>query len=52
MANFENWAQDGNCKIVALATRRAEDFYKALNYEESATYFKKQLREQVAAPNP
>ena len=44
MANFENWAKDEDCKIVALATRRAEAFYKALDYEESASYFKKQLQ--------
>jgi GNAT superfamily N-acetyltransferase len=30
-------------KLVALATRRASDFYKAIGYEESATYFKKTL---------
>jgi GNAT superfamily N-acetyltransferase len=29
--------------LVALATRRAGDFYKAIGYEESAAYFKKRL---------
>jgi GNAT superfamily N-acetyltransferase len=30
-------------KLVALATRRASGFYKAIGYEESAAYFKKTL---------
>jgi len=30
---------------VALATRRAADFYAALGYEESAAYVKKALRD-------
>lgn len=30
-------------RLVALATRRASDFYRAIGYEESATYFKKNL---------
>jgi hypothetical protein len=29
---------------VALATRRAAPFYRALGYEDSATYFRKVLR--------
>ncbi len=28
---------------MALATRRADKFYKAIGYSESATYFKKIL---------
>jgi GNAT superfamily N-acetyltransferase len=43
MQYFEGWAKSSGCKLVALATRRASDFYLALGYEESATYFKKQL---------
>lgn len=27
-----------------LATRRASEFYNAIGYEESATYFKKKLQ--------
>lgn len=42
MGEFERWA-DG-CALVALATRRAAPFYRALGYEESATYFRKVLR--------
>jgi hypothetical protein len=34
-------AADGACLLVALATRRAAPFYRALGYEESATYFRK-----------
>jgi GNAT superfamily N-acetyltransferase len=43
METFEAWAQDRNCKLIALATRRAAAFYRALSYEESATYFRKKL---------
>jgi GNAT superfamily N-acetyltransferase len=38
---FEEWAWDGGARMVALATRRAEAFYEALGYEESATYLRK-----------
>ncbi|UZW15401.1 GNAT family N-acetyltransferase [Clostridium pasteurianum] len=41
MCEFENWAKSRGSKLVALATRRAAQFYKTLNYEESAVYFKK-----------
>ena len=30
-------------KLVALATRRAAEFYRSVGYEESATYFRKLL---------
>lgn len=43
MTSFENWASDRNVKLIALATRRASEFYGALGYEESATYFRKLL---------
>ncbi|HEY9411800.1 MAG TPA: GNAT family N-acetyltransferase [Jiangellaceae bacterium] len=43
MAGFEDWASRRHCAMVALATRRAADFYQALGYEESATYFRKWL---------
>ena len=43
MEHFEVWATDSDCRLVALATRRASEFYLALDYKESATYFKKQL---------
>jgi GNAT superfamily N-acetyltransferase len=43
MREFERWATRLECVLVALATRRAAPFYLALGYEESATYFRKEL---------
>jgi GNAT superfamily N-acetyltransferase len=43
MTAFEAWAQSRDSKLVALATRRAAPFYKALGYKDSATYFRKLL---------
>jgi N-acetylglutamate synthase-like GNAT family acetyltransferase len=43
MDAVEAWASSRNSKLVALATRRAAEFYKSLNYEESAVYFRKIL---------
>lgn len=43
MAAFEAWATARDAKVIALATRRAADFYEALGYEESAAYFRKRL---------
>jgi GNAT superfamily N-acetyltransferase len=43
MKEFETWAKNRNSRLVSLATRRASAFYKALNYEESAVYFRKLL---------
>jgi GNAT superfamily N-acetyltransferase len=43
MSGFERWAAGHECVLVALATRRAAPFYRALGYEESATYFRKVL---------
>jgi GNAT superfamily N-acetyltransferase len=43
MKEFEVWAASRECRLVALATRRASDFYQAIGYAESATYFKKVL---------
>jgi ribosomal protein S18 acetylase RimI-like enzyme len=40
---FERWAAEQGCALVALATRRAAPFYRALGYEDSATYFRKVL---------
>ncbi len=44
MAAFEEWAYGRGARLVALATRRAGEFYSALGYEESAVYFRKLLR--------
>lgn len=43
MEAFEVWAAEREVKQIALATRRAADFYAALGYEESAAYFRKRL---------
>lgn len=43
MEAFEAWAAEREAKMIALATRRAADFYEALGYEESAAYFRKRL---------
>jgi GNAT superfamily N-acetyltransferase len=43
MHDFERWAAGQKCQLVSLATRRAAQFYKALGYDESATYFRKRL---------
>jgi GNAT superfamily N-acetyltransferase len=43
MREFELWAQAQGCTIVTLSTRRAAPFYRAIGYEESATYFRKVL---------
>ncbi len=40
---FEETAKEKQCKLVALATRRAANFYSAIGYEESAAYFRKIL---------
>lgn len=43
MEAFERWAKEREAKLIALATRRASNFYEALGCEESATYFRKRL---------
>lgn len=43
MDAVETWARDLGAAYVSLATRRASDFYLALGYDESATFFRKVL---------
>ena len=43
MASIEEWSRGHQTKLIALATRRAADFYRSLGYEESATYFRRLL---------
>ena len=43
MGAAERWCADAGCAYVSVATRRAGDFYRAVGYEESATFFKKTL---------
>lgn len=43
MQDFEQWSRHNDVQYIAVATRRASDFYTAIGYTESATYFKKVL---------
>jgi GNAT superfamily N-acetyltransferase len=53
MRAFEQWAGRQGCAVIALATRRAAPFYRALGYEESAVYFRKVLDNQTTEqPGP
>jgi GNAT superfamily N-acetyltransferase len=59
MVAAEHWSASKSAAYVALATRRASDFYLALGYTESAAYFRKlvRAREQTSpvakfAPSP
>jgi GNAT superfamily N-acetyltransferase len=49
MEAFERWAAEGECALVALATRRAAPFYRALGYEDSAAYLRKVLGKERSA---
>lgn len=44
LEEFERWARSREARYVAMATRRAPEFYHALGYEASATFFRKVLR--------
>ncbi|MEU4228473.1 GNAT family N-acetyltransferase [Nonomuraea sp. NPDC026600] len=44
LVEFEAWARTREAGYVAMATRRAPEFYHALGYEASATMFRKVLR--------
>ena len=43
MSAFEGWAADSEWAVVSLATRRAEAFYLAIGYQNSASYLCKVL---------
>jgi GNAT superfamily N-acetyltransferase len=43
MTAAEDWAATRGAVYVSLATRRADAFYRALQYEESALFFRKML---------
>jgi GNAT superfamily N-acetyltransferase len=51
MEAAERWARAAGASYVALATRRAAEFYRALDYEESAVYFKKTFARQEGGVN-
>lgn len=45
MRAAERWAREqSGIAYLAVATRRAEGFYRSIGYEDSATYFKKTFR--------
>jgi GNAT superfamily N-acetyltransferase len=44
LEEFETWARSREAGYMALATRRAAEFYRALGYDVSATYYRKMLR--------
>ncbi len=48
MSTFGQWAAARNCTLVALATRRAAPFYRALGYEESAIYLRKIMDDKAS----
>lgn len=43
MKAFEEWARSRESALIGVATRRAEAFYSAIEYEKSATFFRKLL---------
>ena len=43
MESITHWTGERNCKLIALATNGAKDFYSALGFQDSARYFKKYL---------
>ena len=43
MQRMEQWAEERECKLIALATRRASAFYERLGYAPSADYLRKLL---------
>lgn len=43
VGSFEKWAKSRGAVLSALATRRAATFYQAMDYDESAVYFRKLL---------
>lgn len=43
MNEVESWAESRGAAYVSLASRRSGDFYRALAYEDAATFFKKPL---------
>ena len=50
MEGVEEWARGHGAAYVSLATRRAAPFYVALQYEESATFFRKTLLPSADTP--
>lgn len=49
---FEERAKSSGARLIALATRRAGNFYLACGFEESATYFRKLLPMSIDDAHP
>ena len=47
MKSVEAWAVSRESRLVGVATRRAAPFYRAIGYEESATFFRKMIARHV-----
>ncbi len=43
MESFEVWCKAEGAVLSALATCRASEFYEAIGYEKSATYYRRLL---------
>jgi GNAT superfamily N-acetyltransferase len=43
MESLIPWIGDRDCKLIALATNGAKEFYSELGFQDSARYFKKRL---------
>ncbi len=43
MNKSESWAQTQGAAYVSLTSRQADDFYRALTYEDATAFFKKPL---------
>jgi GNAT superfamily N-acetyltransferase len=48
MEAAERWSSSTGAAYLALATRRAAPFYRALGYQDSATFFRKTLQTQAS----
>ena len=51
MAAAEAWAAVSGAAYVSLASRRSGNFYQALGYEDSATFFKKSVAPSRGEPS-
>lgn len=47
MTEAESWARKQGAAYISLASRRAGEFYRALAYEDAATFFKKSLDSHI-----
>jgi len=50
MSSFEQWATNRGSILIGLATRRASSFYESIDYEVSATFFRKVLHPRNPLP--